>query len=107
MRKELERLRVENQIYKECGCSANSSLGVLLDAIHRLKDKQSVHALCRVLNVNQSTVYHHEMRAPERTQLELQEEIVKLLISEVFEASNEMFGVKAYKRQAERKGICS
>ena len=31
MRKELERLRIENQIYKECGCSANSSLGTRLE----------------------------------------------------------------------------
>ena len=73
MRKELGRLRIENQIYKECGCSSNSSLGTRLDAIHRLKDKYSIHALCRVLNVNRSTVYHHELRAPEKTQVELQE----------------------------------
>ena len=50
MRKELERLRIENQILRECRCSANSSLGTRLDAIHRLKDQYSIHALsCRCL----------------------------------------------------------
>ena len=72
MRKELERLRIENQIFRDCGCSANSSLGTRLHAVHRLKDQYSMHALCRVLGVNRSTIYHHELRAPEMTQVEMQ-----------------------------------
>ena len=88
MGKELERLRIENQIFRDCGCSSNSSLGTRLDAIHRLKDQYSMHALCRDLGVNRSTVYHHELRAPEKTQVELQDEILKPLITEIFETSN-------------------
>lgn len=104
IRKELERLRIENQIYKECGCSANSSLGTRLDAIHRLKNQYSIHALCRVLNVNRSTVYHHELRAPEKTQVELQDEILKPLIKEIFEASNKLFGVRRIRVKLKEKG---
>ena len=104
MRKELERLRIENQILRECGCSANSSLGTRLDAIHRLKDKYSIHALCRVLNVNRSTVYHHELRAPEKTQVELQDEILKPLIEEIFKNSNELFGVRRMRVKLKEKG---
>uniref|UniRef100_UPI004055DAFD IS3 family transposase n=1 Tax=Acetatifactor sp. TaxID=1872090 RepID=UPI004055DAFD len=104
MRKELERLRIENQIYKECGCSAYSSLAVRLDAIHRLKNKYSIHALCRVLNVNRSTVYHHELRAPEKTQVELQDEILKPLVTEIFKNSNELFGVRRIRVKLKEKG---
>ena len=104
MRKELERLRIENQILRECGCSANSSLGTRLDAIHRLKDRYSIHALCRVLDVNRSTVYHHELRAPEKTQVELQDEILKPLIAEIFKTSNELFGVRRIRVKLKEKG---
>ena len=58
MRKELKRLRIENQIFRDCGCSANSPLGTRLDAIQRLRSQYSIHALCRVLDVNRSTFYH-------------------------------------------------
>ena len=104
MRKELERLRIENQIYKECGCSSNSPLGSRLDAIHHLKDKYSIHALCRVLNVNRSTVYHHELRAPEIPQVVLQDEILKPLIKEIFQNSNELFGARRIRVKLKEKG---
>ena len=104
MRKELERLRIENQIFRDCGCSANSSLGTRLDAIHRLKDQYSMHALCRVLGVNRSTVYHHELRAPEKTQVELQDGILKPLITEIFETSNQLFGVRRMRVKLKEKG---
>lgn len=104
MRKELERLRIENQIFRDCGCSANSSLGTRLDAIHRLKDQYSMHALCRVLGLNRSTVYHHELRAPEKTQVEMQDEILKPLITEIFQASNELFGVRRMRVKLKEKG---
>ncbi len=104
MRMELERLRVENEIYRECGCSANSSLGVRLDAIHRLKGQYSIHSLCRVLNVNRSTVYHHELRTPEKTQVELQDEMLKPLIEEIFQDSNELFGVRRMRVKLKERG---
>ena len=104
MRKELERLWIENQIFRDCGCSANSSLGTRLDAIHRLRDQYSIHTLCRVLDVNRSTVYHHELRAPEKTQVELQDEILKPLITEIFEASNQLFGVRRMRAKLKEKG---
>ena len=104
IRKELERLRVENQICKECGCSANSSLSTRLDAIHRLNDKSSIHALCRVLNINRSTVYDHELRAPKKTQVELQDEILKPLMEKIFKNSNELFSVRRICVKLKRRG---
>ena len=104
MHKELERLRTENQIFRESGCSPNSSLGARLDAIHRLKGQYSIHALCRVLNVNRSAVYRHEIRITEKTQLQIQDDILKPLISEIFEISNELFGARRMRVKLKEKG---
>ena len=73
LEKELEHLRTENAIFKTCGCSLSSPLSKRLSAIHRYKDKFSIHALCRVLNVNRSTYYHYALRSPEKTQIQLQD----------------------------------
>lgn len=45
MQKELERLRIENQIFRESGCNPSSPLTVRIAAIKRLKDTHSIHAL--------------------------------------------------------------
>ncbi len=104
LRKEVERLRVENEIFRKCGCSANSSLGVRLDAIHQFKNQYSIHALCRVLNVNRSTVYHHELRSPEKTHVEIQDEILKPIIEEIFVMSRELFGARKIRAKLKDKG---
>ena len=69
LKKELDRLRMENTIFKTCNCSPSSSLSEKLSAIHGNKDKFSTHALCRVLNVNRSTYYHYALRSPEKKQI--------------------------------------
>ena len=52
MQKELERLRIENQIFKICGCAPSSPLSDRLAAIDTYQKEFSLHALCRVLQVN-------------------------------------------------------
>ena len=39
MEQELNRLRIENQIFRESGCSPSSSLDSRIEAMHRLKDQ--------------------------------------------------------------------
>ena len=92
--KELERLRIENSIYKECICSAHSSLTERLEEIHRLKDHYSIHALCDIFKVNRSTYYHYARRVPVKTQIETQDAILMPLIKEIFECSNSLFGTR-------------
>lgn len=87
LEKELEHLQTENAIFKTCGCSLSSTLSERLSAIHRYKDKFSIHALCRVLNVNRSTYYHYALRSPEKTQIQLQDDKLKPLIRTIFEKS--------------------
>ena len=94
MERELQRLRIENQIYRESGCCPTSPLDSRLEAIHRLKDRYSIHSLCRVLDVNRATFYHHKFRSSETTQLEEQDAILKPLILEIFQNSSGRFGAR-------------
>ncbi len=94
MQKELERLRVENAIFRSCGCSPSSPLDTRLNAIAAHQDNFSIHSLCRVLQVHRSTYYYHTLRAPEKTQLQIEEDQLKPLISEIFERSYQRFGTR-------------
>lgn len=94
MEKELERLRTENAIFKACGRSPSSPLSVRLFAIREHIDQFSIHALCRVLNVNRSTYYRYAFRSPDQTQLQIQDSILKPLIKGIFTKSCGRFGVR-------------
>lgn len=92
--KELKRLRTENQIFKTCGCSPTSPLTERLSAIDLHQEEFSIHALCRVLQVNRSTYYHHAFRTPDKTQLQIEDESLKPLIAEIFSKSKARFGAR-------------
>ena len=94
LEKELERLRTENTILKTCGCSPASPLSERLSAIDLHHGEFSIHALCRVLQVNRSTYYHHAFRSPGKTQLQIRDETLKPLIAEIFSKSKARFGAR-------------
>ena len=104
LEKELEHLQTENAIFKTCGCSLSSPLSERLSAIHRYKDKFSIHALCRVLNVNRSTYYHYALRSPEKTQIQLQDDKLKPLIRTIFEKSCGRFGARKIRVKLAEQG---
>lgn len=101
---ELQRLRVENGIYKTCGCSQNSPLSVRLSAIHNYKHEYNIHALCRVLQVNRATYYNYAARYNQKTQLQIEDENLKPLISEIFEKSGERFGTRKIRAKLLEQG---
>lgn len=94
LQKELGRLRTENQIFREIGCSPTSPLKDRIESIHKLKNKYSIHSLCRVLQVNRSTYYHHAFRSPDKTQLQIEDEALKPLVAEIFTKSKARFGAR-------------
>lgn len=93
-RQELTRLRIENDIYRNCACSPNSPLAVRLSAIHQHKDEYNIHALCRVLQVNRATYYNYASRFEKKTQLQIEDEVLKPLIYAIFEKSGARFGAR-------------
>lgn len=104
LEKELKRLRTENAIFKACDCSPSSLLSERLSAICKHKDKFSIHALCRVLNVNRSTYYHYALRSPEKTQIQLQDDKLKPLIGVIFEKSCGRFGARKIRVKLAEQG---
>ncbi len=94
LEKELDRLRTENMIFKTCGCVPTSPLPERLSAIDLHREEFSIHALCRVLQVNRSTYYHHAFRSPDKTQLQIEDETMKPLIKEIFSKSKARFGAR-------------
>lgn len=104
MKEELNRLRTDNQILSECLCSPNAPIHERILEIQRLKEKYSIHALCRILNVQRSTFYYHELRAPEKTLVELEDLKLKPLIRDLFEKSGQRFGGHMLKTKLQAVG---
>jgi len=91
---ELTRLRIENDIYRNCACSPNSPLAVRLSAIYQHRDEYSLHALCRILQVHRATYYNYASRFNKKTQLQLEDESLKPLVHAIFEKSGSRFGAR-------------
>lgn len=102
--KELERLRTENTIFKICGCSPTSPLSERLSAIDLHQRGFSIHALYCVLQVNRSTYYHHAFRSPDKTQLQIGDETLKPLITEIFSKSKARFGARRIRSKLMEQG---
>jgi len=94
LEKEVERLRIINEILVNCGCSNTAPLQEKLQAIERLKDQYSIHALCSALDVNRATFYNYLLRRPEKTLIQQQDEVLKPIILEIFEKSGRRFGAR-------------
>lgn len=101
---ELERLRKENKIFRTCGCTPSSPLPDKLRAIDQHKDEFTVYRLCKTLDVLKSTYYHHSLRSPEKTQIQLMDEQLKPLIADIFKKSRETFGARRIRIKLRDKG---
>ena len=105
MQVKLERLQRDNEVFLACNCSKNSPLEEKIEEITRLKEKYGIHSLCRILKVNRSTYYHHLLRSPEKTLVELEDEKLRPMIKKIFEDSNERFGTRKIRAVLSRKHI--
>ena len=94
LKKELEKLRIENRIPRECSCGVNSALDARIREIQRLQDSFSIHSLCRVLNVNRATFYNRKYRSKGKTVYEIEDDSLKLKITEISERSHHRFGAR-------------
>ena len=94
LEKEVERLRIFNEILKKSGCSVFAPLKEKLPVIERLKSQYSIHALCGTLGVNRATFYNYSLRRPEKTLIQQQDEVLKPIILEIFEKSGRRFGAR-------------
>lgn len=104
MESELERLRQENEILKTCGCYIEAPLAEKLSGVDKLSDKFSIHALCKTLNILRSTYYHHKLRSPKLKQWELEDEVIRPVVQQIFEESRGRYGTRKLKIELENRG---
>ncbi len=104
MESELERLRLENEILKTCGCYIDAPLSEKLSGIDRLSNKYSIHLLCRTLNVLRSTYYHHSLRSPEQPLWEKEDAEIRPIVQQIFDESKERYGTRKLKAELENRG---
>ncbi|WP_413409526.1 IS3 family transposase [Paenibacillus amylolyticus] len=94
MRKELERLRMENDIFK----ASRADHGTKVAIIQNNRDKYSVSAMCNVLEIAKSTFYHEAKEKPNED--ELTEAIV-----EIFHKNRKVYGTRKIKAKLQERGL--
>lgn len=105
MERELRTLREENTIFRESGCSTKSPVKDKITAIEKLKNKFSIYAICRTLNLSHGTYYHRNKYRPEKTTYQIQDEILTPLVKKYFYDSKERFGADKIKVMLDNQGI--
>lgn len=105
MERELRTLKTENQIFRESQCSVISPTEEKIKAIERLKDKFSIHFICRTLNLSKGTYYHRNKNRPEKTSYQKNDENLKPFIKKCFYDSKERFGGSKIRIVLREQGI--
>lgn len=94
LKTKLKKIEIENQILKECGCTALSSRKEKLEAIAMLDGRYTIHALCRALDILRSTYYHYKLRSPEQTLIEKEDAMYKPIIKDIYDSTKGRIGAK-------------
>ncbi|MES5846362.1 IS3 family transposase [Bacillus cereus group sp. MG16] len=98
LRKENQRLMMENDIFK----ASSADHGTKIDVIRNNTHKYSVSAMCNVLNIAKSTYYYHakprEQDAHEKEDVELSNEIERL-----FKESHSNYGTRKLKVELKKQ----
>lgn len=92
MERKIRLLENENNIFKESGCGTSSSIDEKFEAVNKLKDKYSVHEICKTLQLSKGTYYNRTLRAPTIKQHDIEDEQFSILIKKCFEMSKQRFG---------------
>ncbi|MBY0224152.1 IS3 family transposase, partial [Sporosarcina aquimarina] len=95
LRKENQRLLMENDILKQ----AALIMGRKLDVIRNNAHKYSVSAMCEVLNIPRSTFYY------EPVEKQVEDETVDA-VKKVFKESRNNYGTRKIKKKLEKIGLC-
>lgn len=104
LEREIKTLWTENEIIHRSGILLCVPLGEKIEMIDRLKTDFSVHLLCKALGVLKSTYYHRKLRSPIKKQHEIQDDIMRPLIKQVFDESKERFGSNKIRIVLRQKG---
>ena len=92
LEREKQTLQVENEIFHRCGILSKITLDDKLAMIECLSADFFIHILCKTLGVLKSTYYHHKLRSPAKKWYEINDEVLRPLIKQIFIDSHERFG---------------
>ncbi|WP_096200291.1 IS3 family transposase [Bacillus sp. FJAT-45350] len=95
LRKENQRLAMENDIFK----ASRADHGTKVDVIRNNLHKYSVSAMCNVLQLPRST-YYYEAKKRENPD----EEVTKLIV-DLFNRSRQIYGQRKLKKELEKQGL--
>lgn len=85
-------LELENNIFKNSTCETKSSIDEKYDAINKLKDKYSIHNLCKTLQLSKGTYYNRVLRATIVKKHDVEDAIYSKVIKKYFDLSKKRFG---------------
>ncbi|MCA1013037.1 IS3 family transposase, partial [Halobacillus halophilus] len=95
LRKEVQRLNMENDILKP----SRADHGTKIDVVRNNRHKYSVSAMCDVLQLPKSTYYYEAKQRDTK-----QEEELAVLLTDIFQASRQSYGTRKIKVELEKEG---
>ena len=106
LNQKLQKAEKQLEIISLVGCTIKSPLKTKLYELEKLQGKYSVHALCRALDVDRGTYYNHILRNKKQdTSYTKRRETISKLVQEVFDESNQIFGINKIVSVLKTKGI--
>ncbi|MEK5231751.1 IS3 family transposase [Lysinibacillus sp. FSL K6-0232] len=94
LRKENQRLLMENDIFKASGADHGTKINVIRHNAH----KYSVSAMCAVLEIKRSTYYYHADLSGERAK-KAEDAALSKEIARIFKASRNNYGTRKIKKE--------
>lgn len=89
---EYEKVSLELEIYQKLNCLPSMDRITKLNAIEEHQDIFPLKTMCRILNVDSSTALNHIKRRVKTTTYEINDEMLKPLILDIFNKSKQRFG---------------
>lgn len=103
-REHLEKLALELEVLRMCPGGPTASVKEKLRTIDSLSDKYSIHVLCDALQLPRGTYYNRKRREGKKTSYQINDEIMKPLIEEIFVKSKGRFGRKPIQCKLQERG---
>lgn len=95
LQKRVERLEEKITIFQEADCKYNDSLKDKLYALEKLYGKHNTHIICETFNISRGTYYNHVLRnKKENTSYAQRQEELRVMIEDIYNGSNQIFGAK-------------
>lgn len=105
MRKEIAKLRAENEILRTAGCSENSPIELRRQAFIQLCHDYPLNRLCRVLNLTRGEGHYLRDHRVEVTTFEKRDQALKPQIQQAFDESMGTYGKRRIRAALQKNNL--